>query len=311
MSLLKKITALLAVLGLSIFYACSWDSGTANGGQSYPPQSSEQPSSSSSSTASDQTEEPELPNNSTSQDSSVDNTNVAVLELHFDGQTLYWTDVSAEVYKVSLNGKDHLTSQPHYEVSESYGIYTVYVDGYDNLGSPKTSFGVLEIVIKAPAPILKVENGVIVWTQLNGAIGYDVYLNETLITRQTSNSYTPLEDGKYSVSAVFADDRLNSPVSAYVAIGSQQLDSPVLKIEGDLLSWSAVGGADIYFICINGEKRYTIFAPQTSIKLSTIFLNNQSIAEDYPKGSTVTITVFAVSETALDSSPSNSVEYTV
>ena len=177
--------------------------------------------------------------------------------------------------------------------------------------------------LAAPEITLNEATGVISWTAVNHATGYDVYEGEVKATSTAETSYTITQTAEgtytYTVAATSTDSKystskMSNSVTYVIGSGTQKtpLTAPVIAIDesGDftLLKWNAVEGAVSYKVYDGTAEvslTYDINMENPSINLNYYF--DSSIGEHK-------ITVVAVASKAdtehSDSAKSNVVTYT-
>lgn len=177
--------------------------------------------------------------------------------------------------------------------------------------------------LAAPEITLNETTGVISWTAVNHATGYDVYEGEVKATSTAETSYTITQTAEgtytYTVAATSTDSKystskMSNSVTYVIGSGTQKtpLTAPVIAIDesGDftLLKWNAVEGAVSYKVYDGTAEvslTYDINMENPSINLNYYF--DSSIGEHK-------ITVVAVASKAdtehSDSAKSNVVTYT-
>ena len=220
----------------------------------------------------------------------IDKDEVEPLFVCFSGGAIRWDDVSAVVYTVKIDGeKAANTTDLYFVPSLSAGVYVAEVVAYLSLGSAKTMSGQVEIAVSANKPIIASDGYVISWDGVDGAVGYDIYKDGGFLCRVTDNSYAAAQDGLYSVKVIFADPRLNSPMSESVVVGEIELSAPAIFFDGDFIRWSAVPGAQMYAIYIEGDLAAVCF--DNFYELGILYA--QQYAESYPEGIEVSVSARA------------------
>lgn len=145
-------------------------------------------------------------------------------------------------------------------------------DGGEDKGEHKQP-----VQLVAPVISLDEETAVISWNTVEHANYYEVYEDAIRVARVTTTTYTiaQYDEGTYvysvkafSVSADYTASEFSNFVTYTVeSVGGQQeiLEAPVIALDGNVLSWSAVEHADSYSIYENGvliatiaETSYTI-----------------------------------------------------
>ena len=201
-----------------------------------------------------------------------------------------WEKVDhADGYIVNLNGTD-LAEQTAtgYTISVSaVGEYIVKVkaisknhDQYtDSTYSNSVTYTIAAKESEAlGVPTLSLEDNVVSWGAIDHADGYIVNLNGTDLEEQTATEYTisASEAGEYIVKVKAISKNLdqytnsaysNSITYTISAKEPEVLGVPILSLEGNVVSWEAIEGADGYIVNLNGtdlaeqtETSYTIVA---------------------------------------------------
>ncbi len=234
-----------------------------------------------------------------------------------DGNVVKWLAVSNAVsYDVHVGDDVVNVTDTSYTVDKTaYGSYDITVvakgDGDDYLDS-KPSNKVTYVVakpepVKLTAPTISLTGNVVSWTPVENAVSYDVYVNDTKVGNAlTTTEYTLAETaiGSYKIQVVAVGDGelyLNSDKSAHqtYVISATILDAPILSVQDNVVSWSAIENATGYVVIVNGT-------PQSEATTQT------SYTVDLTVGLT-TIKVVAVTTDAMfeDSAPSNPVTVAV
>jgi len=230
-------------------------------------------------------------------------------EVWIYGSTICWSDVGANVYAVYIGEKQVAVTKTSYVPKNlSTGVYKVVVKAFLSDDGSISVESQTEYVVKAQKPQLTVNGSVISWDEVIGAKGYNIYKESAFIAQIQANSFTVEEDGIYSVSVVFEDERLNSEISSSVEVGSNVLSSPVLSRDGNYIEWTEVANAQTYLIYVNGKVAQMVTAGSDN-KLNFMTIYILKFAQDYPEG--VTVTVVARSSGFEDSTPSNEILFNV
>jgi len=170
----------------------------------------------------------------------------------FDGEILSWQG-GAEYYYVYIDGeKVCRTEDVSFLPEVSAGLHGVQICGVYQDGSEVFS-DTVEIAVPYPSPVVYADGRTLKWDLCSDAAGYNIYKEGAFIAQIQVNFYFCDEDGAYSVSLAFDDERLNSPRSNSVIVAENTGDAPVLSLEGDVLKWSAVPDSQYYSIKVNGK----------------------------------------------------------
>ena len=111
--------------------------------------------------------------------------------------------------------------------------------------------------------VIKVEDNVLVWNEYEGAISYNIYIDNMLTDTVYENSYQlKLKEGTYKIK-VNAKTSTSytgfSNVLEYTSDGSKlpddiiKLDAPIIKLTNGVLSWKKVLNAEEYHIFKNDQ----------------------------------------------------------
>jgi|GEM_PF-2169085 len=133
----------------------------------------------------------------------------------------------------------------------------------------------------AVTPILStylvVNDKVVSWTAVDFATGYEVYVNETLVSTQTTTSYdlSSMSPGDYSVYVIVLGngyDLSNTQSVNTVSVTIEEVDldplsAPVIVLTGTEVSWAEVPNAITYQVYVNNELVQT--SPNRTFSLTT------------------------------------------
>ena len=147
----------------------------------------------------------------------------------------------------------------------------------ENGGSQEDGNDTPSAPVQLVAPHISLNEGVITWSAVEHANYYEVYEGETRVARVTATAYTVAQynEGTYyysvkafSASASYTASELSNTVTYTIeAVVQQQiLDAPVISLNENTLSWSAVDNADGYNVYEDGELIAT--TAQTSYKIN-------------------------------------------
>lgn len=115
------------------------------------------------------------------------------------------------------------------------------------------------------APVIAISGKVISWSEVAHADEYEIYQDEKKVATQGTTSYSISETKagtyKFKVKAtsddkMYKDSEFSNEVEYTVvakAPEAKQLAKPVVKLQGNVLSWEAVPNAEEYEIYSNGE----------------------------------------------------------
>lgn len=106
------------------------------------------------------------------------------------------------------------------------------------------------------APIVTLNGNVAIWAEIEGATGYVYKINNGTEQSTTVCSIGLTHGQKIVVKAVDANgEKLDSDWSNEVAYIADKLDAPVVTLNGNEASWTAVAGAVNYTYSINGQEQ--------------------------------------------------------
>jgi len=226
------------------------------------------------------------------------------LSVWIEGSELCWTDVSAVLYSVCVGEDTFTTADTRIEHSLPAGIYEVSVRAYFSVEPLKFKDFTGEAVVRAQPPVLTVDGRTLTWSAATGDAVYNVYKDGKLLAQVAENRFVAEEDGLYSVSVVYGDNRLSSDASAAVAVGSVPLSQPSIFLTGTVISWSVVPGAEAYVVLAEGEVATVIFG-ENNVSVDFLSIYNNKYSQKYPGG--VNVCVYARSSGADDSPRSETV----
>ncbi len=179
--------------------------------------------------------------------------------IKYDGETLSWLG-NARTYEISVNGMKETVTGTSYTFNSDNRDFTVEVkaigdhtSSYDSQPTSET-FHYLQ-----PATNFVVENGILTWTKVEGAEGYEIRING-VIQKQTVDkaSYDQLAAG----TSLAVEVRPYNNSGKYFSVWSEVKDIYIL--ESPNVSWNADleldGEANNNFIwdTVNGAVGYTV-----------------------------------------------------
>lgn len=227
-----------------------------------------------------------------------------VISVSQDGELLLWQYTEAEVCIVKINGEEHVCTENQFELDGlCAGVYVAVVEVYKSVGEAMTARGECEVAIRLSPTSARINGSLLQWQAVDGASGYEVYLDGALILSTAETQASVSQSGAYTVVATHADARLNSQPSEVVYL-ADEADGITLTIEGGIIKWNEYLGARFYLVLIEGKQAAMLEAGVTELDVSNIY--KEKFAEDYPDG--ITVSVCARTEEGL-SSPSNEVKY--
>ncbi|MBI9008568.1 MAG: hypothetical protein JEZ05_00930 [Tenericutes bacterium] len=156
-------------------------------------------------------------------------------------------------------------------------------------------------VLKLETPSNLEYNGVLEWDNVEGAVSYDLYLNEELET-VNENMFVFDEEGTYSVYIIAkASGYLDSDPSATinVEIDYEAIVDFNISVEDNVLSWNDIIDAASYIILVNGTE-YEIDANTYSLINLVDGVNSITIQAVYPIGVSNVSDIFYVASNLIE-----------
>ncbi len=231
------------------------------------------------------------------------------------GNTVSWAPVPhATGYDVYINGslKASEVTETSYAVTQTeYGRYTVTVvaKSTDEAYTDSAASNAVVYEIKRPklaAPVISLNGNTVSWQAVSNATSYEVYIDgiRRATVNVTSYTVTVSAAGTYAIkikavgTGFDSSDYSNTAEYTYVP-PAVPLSAPVISLDGDTVSWTAVENAASYKIYINDALKATV--SDTSYTITETATGNY------------TVKVRAVPSDAAyaESSPSNGVVYSV
>jgi hypothetical protein len=242
-----------------------------------------------------------------------------VIAYHNATESISWTAMQyADKYQVYLNDALYATvSETNYTFSlpaGNYGVYVIAINQgqysstqYPNpkyLNSEKSNsvqFGTLI------APVLSIQDNIIVWNAIQNADYYDIYNYGTLMqttpdTKFILNASAPAVYSIYVIAKSNSEYMHQSAVSNTIVYSITRLGSPTISLDGSQnLSWNQILNAQYYDVYVEGIRQ--IRTTNTTVNLTQYL----------PAGSRYQIYVIAGSSLSqyIDSLPSNSITKTI
>lgn len=115
-----------------------------------------------------------------------------------------------------------------------------------------------------PTPVLTASGTEVSWNAVEGADGYEVFVNDVSVgvVTETSFSLADRSAGEYSVSVIAKGDGANRtdslPAEKVTVEIFGTLSAPVLVLNGNTVRWEAVANAVSYAVYVNGEFRISV-----------------------------------------------------
>ena len=178
-------------------------------------------------------------------------------EITVENNLISWNRIeNATGYKISIDGEENEVTPPIFDLSgitkpKSYNIRIKAlgnkIEHFDSNWSQSV------IVTRLPAPVLQITKTKLIWNQINGNSGYELYCNDKYMAhiKKDVTEYDLLNiNADYKFQIQTKGDNfyiLDSPFSEKVSV--KKLDMPSnLQINETQMSWDAVAGADLYLI---------------------------------------------------------------
>lgn len=250
----------------------------------------------------------------------------ATPEISISGSTVSWTAVeNAENYTLKIGQTEFKTvtgtsvdlTDPAYVSAVQKGINEISLkanateDYGDSAYSNQVTYTHTEAFV---APVLTLNGSTLSWAAIEDAEGYTVKINDDETTVVTGThidleEYTSkLNQGNNTISVkVNANEAKHYTTSEYSAAATYfhktPLETPVLSLNGSVLSWTRSDNAETYTLSINGETFGDITELSVNL-LETPYFNKITPGED----NTITVTADATEE-FLASAASEAVTY--
>ncbi len=187
--------------------------------------------------------------------------------LTLENRTVLWESIyGASRYEVYVNGTSvGIVTETSYTLeTKKLGEYKITVKALTSDSNKFLNSKVSEekkITIKPvqlSSPITTIKNKVVIWNLVNHAVGYEVYLNGTLVSTQSNNSYTiaPEEYGIYSVKVKAIANEANYSTSEYsnevsYSYQKKSVPTPIVEVDGETVTWFTSSRADHYEVYVN------------------------------------------------------------
>ena len=173
-----------------------------------------------------------------------------------DTKLITWYDnTDATEWTVTINGSEHTTTSREYSYDAGTSSFTVKIstkNATENR-SKTVTFNYLDTVTG-----LKVDNGMLTWSPVSGATGYEIYNNGVYQgTVYGGCSYT-INPGAFNLSVKPYTDQYSYFCYMSEYISGVVLSAPTnLTYENGVFKWDAVQDADYYKVVINGQEYTT------------------------------------------------------
>ena len=123
------------------------------------------------------------------------------------------------------------------------------------------------------APVVVANGNSVAWEAIEGASYYEIYINGVSVANTTDTFYTvDLAAGAYNVNVVAvvrnSESTTRSEMSKTVTciVSGKALAAPFATLDGDVVSWSPVEGAECYGVYVNGVAETEV--EQTSYRIT-------------------------------------------
>ena len=217
--------------------------------------------------------------------------------ISLNGNVATWTveDGAAKyVYKLSLNGEEQDATGNSVELKHGETIYVMAIGNGETSLSSGWSTPARYTAPTLDTPNVVLTDNVASWKAIDGAVKYAYKINGG--TEQTTSALSvTLENGqKIQVKAVGnGETSLDSAWSTAIAYYGDALDMPVISLDGNVASWTAIENATKYVYKI-GE-----YGVETETdELSVTLIHNQKVyVKAIGNGTTILDSEWSVSET--------------
>ena len=194
-----------------------------------------------------------------------------------DGNVIRWEAVSgAQGYTLNIGGIQYTTTENYYsyEVTQPTTVKVLARGNVEeNLLDSEYSAD-LALMAVLPAPATRVNGTVVAWNTIQGASGYEVYVNGEKVaeTAETQFDLRYLYVGEVTVSVKalsasesFVASAKSTPIS--VTLVKEMLATPTnVHFENvNTIAWDEVKGADAYVVFNNGAEYATVSTNSYSI----------------------------------------------
>lgn len=202
--------------------------------------------------------------------------------LTWDSGRLSWDAITDATYAIYVNDELVARTQSNsydLEITLDAGRNKIHVVAEnasnitDNSGSDYENNGTVYITKLAQAQNLAISNKKLTWDAVEGASGYEVYCNGSLVATVNATSYDVVIDNSkasndtYSVRACGDENVLPSEISQEtVSIGCLATPTGVTVVDS-VLQWSAVSGAVGYQVYVDDTLMYTVDESTLSVSL--------------------------------------------
>ena len=184
--------------------------------------------------------------------------------------TVSWQDVkNATGYEVYVDDVLADTVDTTSKVINQLGTKTVYVVAVSTNPYCESSSKSNEVTVSnyetLAAPVISLNVNTVSWEQSDKASAYEIYVNGSLVETVNANDYVLeyTQVGQYSVKVKAKGDNqyyIDSEMSNTVVyeVLPTALATPVISIEENVVSWSAVEHAESYEVYLNNELIATV-----------------------------------------------------
>ena len=173
-----------------------------------------------------------------------------------NGNVASWTAIEHAVgYKIKVNGVESETSELSYSYDDDYTIQVMALgDGENHLDSDWSK--VVKYVVrsvKLATPVVSLNGNVASWNAVAHAVSYEIEINGENLGTDDCLSLNLADGESIRVKALGDGTRyLDSDWSDSVKYNASKLPAPVITLNGNVASWTAVEHAKTYEIVIDG-----------------------------------------------------------
>lgn len=195
--------------------------------------------------------------------------------VHFDGETLVWSEVSGAMgYVVNINGQDKpavYTNKYAIDIVGEQIIAKVKALGEENGLDSAYSAEYLFKILPAPKNLVYTKNAVLQWDAVEGATGYYVNIDGRLEYVQDSQKdltgrFDEAKTYQIKVKAI-GDESQNFMDSVFGNVLSiTKLNAPEnVRIENEVLLWDSVLGSSQYKVYVDNLDPFVVAGPSYSL----------------------------------------------
>jgi len=172
-----------------------------------------------------------------------------------------WAKITnATGYVVRVDGFDYQVTDNKYQLEKSAKVEVKAVNSNGDYKDSNYSNSINYVeLVSLEAPTITISSGTVTWNSIDGALSYDVYVNDIKINQTETSKTINLGDSIYVIAVSDNQTAKNSNPSvkkSYVEKGTNltKLATPVVKISASgVASWKRVENAIGYQINVNGN----------------------------------------------------------